>query len=330
MAAAKRYDVAVIGLSCVDCIAPGPQGRWTMMNPVGDVRLSGGGLGNALLALSGLGLRVGVATRVGTDFYGDWLVGLWSSLGVDCAAVTRDHDRPTGLAFVVDHGTERTPFFSPGANSAFCRADIPAALIQESRCVLLFFAGALPALDGEGMAGFVADCRRAGTPVIMDVSDGTAADYRALRSYLPHVNLVVNLEEGRRLTGQGAAKSAARALADAYVDPAPGTFVAVTKADGAALVAFTPGGREEIEVVSPWYGRPVRLSVGAGDAFRAGLAASLVAGDRTKGDAQGFPPTDYKAACLQASAAAFLFLNRGSDTRPPFTRQELEAFAAGR
>ncbi len=326
MADGKRYDIAVIGLSCVDCIATGPQGRWTMMNPVGDVRLSGGGLGNALLTLSGLGLRVGVATRVGTDFYGDWLLGLWKSLGIDCAAVTRDAALPTGLAFVVDHGTERTPFFSPGANRAFCRADIPAALIQESRCVLLFFAGALPSLDGEGMAGLVADCRRAGTPVILDASDSTAADYRALRSYLPDVNLVVNLEEGRRLTGQGDARAAARALADACGNAPAGTFVAVTRADGAALVAFTPAGRQDVEVVSPWYGRPVRLSVGAGDAFRAGLAAYLFARDPARPDAA----PDYRGACLQASAAAFLFLNRDSDSRPPFTRQALEAFAAAR
>jgi sugar/nucleoside kinase (ribokinase family) len=320
---AKDIDVAVVGLSCVDCVAPGAPGRWNMMNPVGDVHMGGGGLGNALLSLSGLGLRVGVATRIGNDLYGDWLLRLWGSLGTDCRAVTRDPTLPTGLAFVVDHGTERTPFFAAGANRAFCREDVPAALIDGSRCLLLFFAGALPALDGQGLADLVASCRRSGTMVILDVSDSTSAEYGALRSYLPHVNLVVNAEEGRRLTGRGDAGEAARALADMYGDAPPGTFVAVTRSSGVSLVAFTPGGREEIDVLSPWFGRPVKMSVGAGDAFRAGLAAYFC----REGPARPGASVNYRGACLLACATAFLYLNRGSNERPPFVWAEVEALA---
>jgi sugar/nucleoside kinase (ribokinase family) len=323
VAGAKNIDVAVVGLSCVDCVAPAAPGRWNMMNPVGDVRMSGGGLGNALLSLSGLGLRVGVATRIGADLYGDWLLRLWISLGIDCRAVTRDPALPTGLAFVVDHGTERTPFFAAGANRAFRREDVPVFLVEGSRCLLLFFAGALPALDGQGMADLVAACRRAGTTVILDVSDSTAADYGALRTYLPSVNLVVNLEEGRRLTGRGDAREAARALAGMYGDAPRGTFVAVTRSNGVALVAFTQRGREEIDVVSPWFGRPVKLSVGAGDAFRAGLAAYLC----REGPAKPSAPEYYRAACLHACATAFLYLTRESNERPPFGWAEVEALA---
>jgi 2-dehydro-3-deoxygluconokinase len=313
-------DIAVVGLSCVDVVATAADCRWHVMNPVSDVRISGGGLGNALLALSGLGLRVGAATRIGKDFYGDHLVRLWESLEVDCRAVTRDPVLPTGLAFVVDHGTERTPFFSAGANRAFCKSDVPAGWCQSSKCVLIFFAGALPSLDGPGMLDLVGSCRRAGTPVILDVSDSTAADYGAVLSYLPSVNLVVNAEEGLRLTGKGDSLAAVRAFADkAGTAPLEGSLLAVTRADGVAVAARAGGGWVFADIASPFHGRPVKSSVGAGDAFRAGLAAYICAHGRDR-DAGKF---DYRTACLQACATAFLYLNRNTDTRPPFSMADV-------
>ena len=316
METTKAPDVAVIGLSCVDVVATAADCRWHVMNPVGDVRVSGGGLGNALLALSGLGLRVGAATRIGRDFYGDHLLSLWDSLGVDCRAVTRDPALPTGLAFVVNHGTERTPFFSAGANRAFCRSDVPDGWCQSSACVLIFFAGALPSLDGAGMLDLVGSCRRAGTPVILDVSDSTAADYSAVPSYLPYVNLVVNAEEALRLTGKGDALAAVRALAEMTgTAPREGSFHAVTRADGVAIAACAAGGWVSADIASPFNGRPVKSSVGAGDAFRAGLAAHIC----THGRDRGAGKFDYRTACLQACATAFLYLNRNTDSRPPFS-----------
>ncbi len=306
----RELDISVVGLSCVDCIVLAGEGRrWNVQNPVGDVRISAGGLGNALVALSGLGLRVGVSTRVGADMYGDFLLNRWGELGIDTSQVITDADRATGFAFVVNHDGERTPFYSAGANAAFGLSDIPRELCEDSRCMLLFFAGALPALDGEPMLELVKRCHAAGTTAIMDVSDGITADHGPIRSYLPYANLVVNRVEGQMITGHESPRDILESLAH------PGNFMAVTRPDGVSLV--TPDG-EYLDVPSPCYGRPVRDVVGAGDTFRAGLAAYLVTHDTP----------DYREACLWASAASYLYLSRNTDIRP-FSLHDLEEAANG-
>ncbi|MCX6376015.1 MAG: carbohydrate kinase family protein, partial [Armatimonadetes bacterium] len=136
----KTLDISVIGLSCVDCIADGEFRRPNVQNPVGDIRISAGGLGNALVALSGLDLSVGVSTRVGDDMYGDYLLKQWRELGVNMSGVTVDSHRPTGFSFVLASGGERTPFYSAGTGSAFGPSDIPATFVEDSRCMIVFFA----------------------------------------------------------------------------------------------------------------------------------------------------------------------------------------------
>ena len=303
----KTLDISVVGLSCVDCIAHGPEGRWGVQNPVGGIRISAGGLGNALVALSGLGLNVAVSTRVGMDMYGDFLRKRW--LDFNRHGVRVDPDHSTGFAFILDHENERTPFYSAGANSVFSLSDIPPRLIMESRCMLIFFAGALPALDGEPMLKLVRQCRASETVVILDTSDSISADYSPIQSYLPYANLVVNREEGRRITGKKSPRDILQSLAHA------GSFVAVTRPDGVSLL--TPNG-QYLDVPSPFHGRPVRDVIGAGDAFRAGLAAYIVLN----------PNPDYREACLWASAASYLYLSRNTDTRP-FSLDDLKEAAHG-
>jgi len=216
----KSLDVLVVGLSCVDSIAAGEFSKSNVQNPVGDVHISAGGLGNALVALSGMDLSIGVSTRVGDDMYGDYLLKQWKDLDIDISGVTVDRERATGFSFILDHGGERTPFYSAGANSAFGLGDIPTLLPEKSRCVLVFFASALPSLDGEPMLKLVKRCHAARTVVILDTSDGVLADHRAIPSYLPYANLVVSSEEGRAITGKDVPEEMLRNL-DAMAGDAP-------------------------------------------------------------------------------------------------------------
>lgn len=318
----KSLDISVVGLSCVDCIAVASERRWNVQNPVGDVRISAGGLGNALVAVSGLGLKVGVSTRVGKDMFGDFLLNQWRELGVDTSEVTTDIDRATGFAFVVNYNGERTPFYSAGSNAAFGQSDVSDKQCESSHCMLVFFAGALPSLDGEPMLELVKRCHAAGTTVIMDVSDSIAADYGAIQSYLPYVNLVVNCEEGRRITGQESPREMLQTLSEMAGDG--NTFLAVTRPDGVSLMSPSNGTREYMDVVSPFYDLPVRDVVGAGDAFRAGLAAyiSIHNDDYQNGR------LDYRELCLFASAVSYLYLSRSTDIRP-FSADDIRRLIAG-
>lgn len=306
----KTLDISVAGLSCVDTIAAGEFSKPTVQNRVGDVHISAGGLGNALVALSGLDVGVGVSTRVGDDMYGDYLLKQWRELGIDTSGVTVDRDRATGFSFILNHGVERTPFYSAGANSVFGLGDIPALLAENSRCMLVFFAGALPSLDGEPMVELVKRCHAARTVVILDACDSVVADYRAIPSYLPYANLVVSSEEGRAITGKDAHEDVLKALDTMAGGASDGpSFLAVTRCDGVSLLSREHG---YMDVATPFYGRPVHNVVGAGDAFRAGLAAYIAAHYEDYWHGR----LDYHELCLFASAVSYSYLSRGKDVRP--------------
>lgn len=313
----KSFDISVVGLSCVDCIGRSPTSEWGVQNPVSDLRIASGGLGNALVALSGLGLKVGVSTRIGTDVFGDYLLDRWRKLKVDTNGVTRDPDRSTALSFIVSHEGERTPFYAAGANAAFGLEDIAADVIESSRCVLIFFAGALPSLDGDPMLRLVRQCHTAGAAVILDVIDSATADYGPIPTYLPYVNLVINSEEGRRITGRQSPEEMLAALEAMAGDSS--NFLAVTRQGGAAVSAYQDEKRRHWDIASPFYGRPVNNVVGAGDAFRAGLAAYMCRHWDEYRDSR----LDYAQMCLYASAVSYLYLSRGQDTRP-FSQDDIE------
>ena len=321
MANAKCYDIAVVGLSCVDCVAHTDAIQMHVMNPISDVAISGGGLGNALTALSGLGLQVAVASRIGQDLYGDYLLRQWRALEMDIAAVTRDAERQTGFSFILNQGDERTPLFSIGANASFCLKDIPLALVESSRTLLVFFAGVLPALDGAPLLELAKKCNASRTAIIVDVSDNTHADYSAIASYMPFVNLVVNEEEGFRLTGEKGSLDVLHAL-DAACD-AGAMFRGVTRKDGVMLSLPAAHGRQYLDVPSPCYGRPVRNVSGAGDAFRAGLAAYI----SRHYNAYLAGTLDYSAACRFAAGVSYLHLSRMSDCRP-FSWEDVSVLVA--
>lgn len=306
----KNLDIAVVGLSCVDCIASGSGIQWNVMNPVQDLRLSAGGLGNALCTLSGLDLKVGVSSRIGSDIFGDFLRHYWDEIGVDTSGVVVDPCKKTGFSFILDHGTERTPFYSAGSNDAFCLDDIPGDFIEDSRCMLIFFAGALPSLDGTPMLELVKRCHDAGTAVIMDVSDGTGADYSSIISYLPYANLIINSEEARRITDEDTPLGALRRLDESWGEN--GMVRGVTRKSGVTLSVPSPEGRRHPDIMSPFFGLPVATVIGAGDAFRAGLAAYICLHyDDFRSGA-----LDYRAAGLFASTVAYLHLGRIRDVRP--------------
>ena len=318
---AKRFDVAVVGLSCVDCVARTDTLQLHVMNLLSDLSMSGGGLSNALTAISGLGLRLGMATRIGNDLYGDYLLRQWERMGVDTGGVRRDPERQTGFSFILNHGEERTPLFSRGANTAFCLEDIPTEVIESSRCLLVFFAGILPALDGAPLLELAQRCKAANTAIIVDVSDAIQADYTGIEHYMPIVNLVVNEEEGFRLTGVKQPEAILRSL-DNKVD-AGTMFRGVTRKDGVTFSLPNGMGREYLDVPSPFYGRPVHNVIGAGDAFRAGLAAYL----SVHFTEYSSGTLDYRAAGRFASGVAYSHLSRMNDICP-FAWNEVEALLA--
>ena len=77
----------------------------------------GGDTSNAAIAAARAGAVTTYLTRLGTDRWGDRLMDLWKSEGVDTAAVVRDPQAPTGLYFV-SHDAQGHHFNYARAGSA--------------------------------------------------------------------------------------------------------------------------------------------------------------------------------------------------------------------
>lgn len=323
MIARHDPDIVVAGVSCVDTVVSSETFEVGVQNPA-DIRISPGGIGNAISALSGLGVSVGVSTRVGRDAFGDYLFECWSDMGADTTGVVIDDDLSTGAAVVLNHTSERTPFYAQGAIAAFGAGDIPREYIEFSKVFLIFFAGALPSLDGRPMLELVCACHRNGTAVILDLSDKLRADYSPVIDCLPYVNLVVNSVEAERMTG---CKEPSVAVERLYrmAGSALGNRCFAVTSSGAVSVLFEMDGSPVVKTIrSPFYGMPIKDVVGAGDSFRAGLAANLSNNYEQWQDGK----LDWENAFVHASAVAYLYLSRERDVSP-FSELDVERLIEG-
>src|SRR5262249_27863585 len=75
----------------------------------------GGGAAITACGLAKLGVRVGVVGALGKRD-GDWVMNRLTSIGVDCSALERDPDEPTGLTVSVSTREDRAFFSYYGAN----------------------------------------------------------------------------------------------------------------------------------------------------------------------------------------------------------------------
>ena len=106
----KKFDVVALGEAMLEFNQTGP-GR-------PDYRQGfGGDTSNAVIAAARAGAKTAYLSRIGQDAFGQALMGLWASEGVDTAAVEHDADAPTGIYFVT-HGAAGHEFSYRRAGSS--------------------------------------------------------------------------------------------------------------------------------------------------------------------------------------------------------------------
>jgi sugar/nucleoside kinase (ribokinase family) len=117
----SAHDVVCLGIAVADVIARPvdelpPRGT---LGLVDDVALRGGGCAlNTATALHRFGLDVALATKVGEDALGDFLIGLIEERGLDRGALLRDAATPTSATVVlVAADGERTFLHRLGASA---------------------------------------------------------------------------------------------------------------------------------------------------------------------------------------------------------------------
>ena len=266
-------DVICLGILVADSIARPVEAlpAHGSLALVEEVSLRGGGCAlNTASVLAGLGLEAGVAGKVGADPFGDFLLELLRSRGVDRAGVVIDPAVPTSASVVlVDSTGERTFLHVPGANGRLRREDLDPERLYATRALHLAGALVMPELDGDPAAELLAEARARGVLTSLDtVWDATGRWERVLPA-LPHVDLFApSLAEAQAISGEREPAAVAAWLRDRGAQ----TVALKLGADG----CYAAGDGFE-GLVEPF---PVRAvdGTGAGDAFVAGLLYGALAG----------------------------------------------------
>ena len=238
---------------------------------VDEISLRGGGCAlNTASVLARLGLSASVVGKVGTDPFGDFVLGLLDERAVERHGVLRDPDVATSASVVlVDSGGERTFLHLPGANGHVRLEELDEDVLFSGRVLHLAGALVMPELDGEPTAAVLGRAKMRGLTTSLDtVWDATGRWERLLPS-LPFVDVFVpSLAEAAAISGEHEPSPAAAWLRERGV----GTVALKLGAEGCYVVgegfaSFVPA--PAVEAVD---------STGAGDAFAAGFLYGHLAG----------------------------------------------------
>ncbi len=311
--------ILVCGEALVDLV-PVPVGGEAAYLP-----RAGGSPYNVAVGLVRLGQEVAFLGRFSHDRFGRLLRDRLTANAVRLLGPP-DGGGPTALAVVhLEPGGEpEFAFYGEGtADRSLAPSDLPAAL-PEGTAALHF--GSISLVREPGASAFEELMRReAGRRVISldpNVRPGLIADRAAyLRRLAGWLALADVVKVSRADLGWIQPGEEPEAVARAWLAAGP-ALVAVTRgAEGA--IAFTATDR----VAVPGIRVPVADTVGAGDAFTAGLLAGLAEDGRLDRSRLGELSEAVLEACLGfANAAAALTCTRPG-AEPP-TREEVAAFAS--
>jgi len=166
---------------------------------------SGGNALNTALALTKLGMNVGILGKVGRDFFGDFLIGVMKDYGCETWGVIRDLNVDTSATVaLVKPGGQRNFLHYSAASSSLNEEDVNSLLISGSEILHIGGAFLLPGLDGRPMANILRSAQKREVMTSLDVSwDPYNKWMEKLELCLPYVDIFLpNLEEGKRLTGK--------------------------------------------------------------------------------------------------------------------------------
>ena len=280
----------------------------------------GGSPYNIAAALGRLGVPTGFAGWISIDFFGDMLIANLRASGVALDYVER-LERPTTLAFAsLDQAEPAYAFYGTEADDRHW--DLLAAL--SAGAIRAVHVGSLALVREPAAAayeGLIARARAAGLAVSLDpnirpehIADAEGHRARLQRlAALAHVVKLSRADLGWIAPGEPEAEYAAGLL------QAGASLVAVTAgADGAT--AYGPAARAHCPT------EPVRVvdTVGAGDAFMAGLLAGLWEAGRLAPAALAELGEAELGRVLRLAArvAALTCTRRGAD--PPWRREVIE------
>jgi len=303
------FDVAVFGEAMLLLVADRP-------GPLEDAqsfhKRTAGAETNVAIGLSRLGLKVGWASRLGTDSMGRCLLATMKAEGIDCSHVISDATQKTGFQFkgrVTDGSDPPVEYHRKGsAASQMAVDDVDVAWLTSARH--LHATGVFPAISPTTLPAAIKTMdvmRAAGRTISFDPNlrptlwASTDAMRTAINDLAARADWVLpGMEEGVLLTGE----STPEGVAQFYRKLGAKLVVVKLGAEGAYYDSDTAGtGRVE--------GFPVKEvldTVGAGDGFAAGVVSALLEG-------RSVPDAVRRGSWIGARAVQVLGDTEGLPTR---------------
>lgn len=313
MSRQASFDVALFGEMMMMFVAdrPGPLEQVPSFH-----KRTAGAETNVAIGLARLGLRVGWASRLGTDSMGRYLLGEMQREGVDCSHVACDPAQRTGFQFkgrVTDGSDPLVEYHRKGsAASQMTPADIDVGWLTSARH--LHATGVFPAISASALAtarktlevmhaagrtiSFDPNLR----PTLWPTPEDMRREINALAFQADWV--LPGIEEGRFLTGE----SSPEAIAGFYRDRGA-KLVAVKLGPEGAYYASEQGNGH----VPGFPVKEVVDTVGAGDGFAVGVVSALL-------ESRSVVEAVRRGAWIGARAVQVL-----GDTEGLPTRHELQA-----
>jgi 2-dehydro-3-deoxygluconokinase len=307
------FDVALFGEAMMLLVAdrPGP-----LENAEAFHKRTAGAETNVAIGLSRLGLKVGWASRLGTDSMARSLLATMKGEGIDCSHVICDPTQRTGFQFkgrVTDGSDPPVEYHRKGsAASQMGPADVDEAWLRSARH--LHATGVFAAISDTSLQAALKTMdvmRAAGRTISFDTNLRPTlwASIETMRHWINELAsradwVLPGIEEGLLLTGHTEPEAVARF----YRERGAKLVVVKLGAEGAYYDSDVAGtGRVD--------GFPVKEvidTVGAGDGFAAGVVSALLEG-------KSVPEAVRRGAWIGARAVQVL-----GDTEGLPTRAELE------
>ncbi len=268
------FDLTAVGFvvldtSCAHADAMPPRGGATFVEQ--STMTVAGTAGATALDCAMLGLKVRVATEIGRDAMGDWLIGEMERHGIDTALISRNDtvQSPMSMLPIAPDGA-RAAFFAPGTSRTFCLDDASIEAACAARIIHLGGTGLLDAFDGDPSLKLLKRAKERGRTTVFDLILANDATIRLVEPLLPHIDYFVpSIEEARAMAGGGT----------------PAEVAAWFKGRGVRNAVITLEG--EGVWVDPEMGEPFHLpahridvvdTTGCGDSFTAGIITGLARG----------------------------------------------------
>jgi sugar/nucleoside kinase (ribokinase family) len=225
----------------------------------------GGNGANCAYTLAGLGAPTTLCSAIGVDELGRLVESWLAEQGVDLAALLRHPTCATAYTTIVsDRSRNRLAFHHPGALAAYEWADIPIELLRSADVLLVSSFTIMPQLRTVGFGRALATARSHGALTALDIGPaiGAPAALAELTTLLASVDfLIANRHELSICTGETTVERGAQRII------AAGARCVIIKQGSSGATFFQPGSQVHV----PAFEVEVHSTVGAGDAFNAGL-----------------------------------------------------------